>query len=54
MVIVYSSNLKPEYWDCNLDSWLDVYKPEGASACVMFVPGTYDQIEAWWDWEKVQ
>ena len=53
MIVVYTDNLKPEMWDCNLDSWLENWSSNGISACVMFVPGTYDEIEKWWDWEKV-
>lgn len=49
MVVVSNNNLKPEVWDCNLDAWLSTFEGN-----VWFVPGTYDQIEAWWDWEKVQ
>lgn len=48
MVIVYSKYLKPEYWDCNLDFWLENWKGEGPSACVWFVPGTIEEIEAWY------
>ena len=51
MVIVYTQNLKPEYWDCNLDIWLENYKQDGPSDCVWFVPGT--DVEAHWDWENM-
>lgn len=40
MVICYSNNLKPDYWDCNIDLWLPVFLPEGASASIWIVPGT--------------
>lgn len=52
MVIIYTKNLKPEYWDCNLDVWLENFNPSepSPSDCVWFVPGTVDQIEAqYWD-----
>lgn len=49
MVIIYNQNLKPEYWDANLDCWLETWQCEGASDCVWFVPGT--DVEAHWNWE---
>lgn len=45
MVVIWNANLKAEYWDANLDIWLESFEGN-----VWFVPGT--DVEAHWNWEK--